>query len=141
MGRAAFPLLVDAVTRLRPNGAHHAAFLRGLSAVAKSHLLAALMLCLRYQGKTVVYIPDCGNLIMCPVSYLAALLCAFPGETPEATQRQDEIRILDSLDTIKRRCAAVRNNRNTGTDEFHFRFVVDQVEELDLTRERGGWKA
>ncbi|KAJ7302372.1 hypothetical protein DFH08DRAFT_989479 [Mycena albidolilacea] len=142
MGRAAFPLLVDAVTRLRPNGAYHAAFLRGLSGVGKSHLLAALVLCLRHQGKTVVYIPDCGNLIMCPVSYLAsALLCAFPGENPEATQRRDEIRTLDSLDAIKRRCAAVRNNRSTGRDEFHFRFVVDQVDELDLTRERGGWKA
>ncbi|KAJ7902827.1 hypothetical protein B0H14DRAFT_3708282 [Mycena olivaceomarginata] len=59
MGRAAFPLLVDAVTRLRPNGAHHAAFFRGFSGVGKSHLLAALVLCLRHQGKTVVYIPDC----------------------------------------------------------------------------------
>ncbi|KAJ7911036.1 hypothetical protein B0H13DRAFT_585515 [Mycena leptocephala] len=127
MGREVFTRLVDAVTHLRTDGASYAAaFLRGPIGVGKSHLLAALALHLRRQGKVVVYIPHFGHLAQSPVKYMAAaLLCAFHGPSAEDLNRRREIRALDSTKAIE---AWYERQVTSGV---RFYFLVDQLNGLE----------
>ncbi|KAJ7037510.1 hypothetical protein C8F04DRAFT_413787 [Mycena alexandri] len=128
MGREVFPLLVDAVASLTTDGTgSSAAFLEGPIGVGKSHLLAALALLLRRQGKVVVYIPHCGDLLQSPVHYMAAaLLCAFPGTGPEDKARRSELRYLKSTAEIVDWCRTQSAQRGV---QFHF--LVDQLNGLE----------
>ncbi|KAJ7665308.1 hypothetical protein DFH06DRAFT_310673 [Mycena polygramma] len=127
MGREVFVRLVHAVTELSINGTKpSAAFLRGPMGIGKSHLVAALALYLRRQGKVVVYVPHCGDLLQQPVAYMAAaLLCAFSGTSTEDNRRRDEIRTLDNSRDIEIWCA-----RQTAQG-VHFYFLVDQLNGLE----------
>jgi Cdc6-like AAA superfamily ATPase len=127
MGREVFPRLVEAVSDLRTdNSRASSAFLLGPIGVGKSHLLAALALHLRSQGKVVVYIPHCGDLFSSPVKYTAAaLLCAFAGSSAEDRRRRHEIRMLDSTQAIEKWCS------QQSTQGIRFYFLIDQLNELE----------
>ncbi|KAJ7109945.1 hypothetical protein C8R44DRAFT_800995 [Mycena epipterygia] len=127
MGREVFPHLVDAVTRLKTDGTGAStAFLLGTIGVGKSHLLAALTVFLRRQGKVVVYVPDCADLVMSPVRYMgAALLCAFSGQDLESRSKRNEIRALGSARDIEAWC------RNQSALGVRFFFLVDQLDGLE----------
>ncbi|KAJ7204760.1 hypothetical protein GGX14DRAFT_646173 [Mycena pura] len=137
MGREVFTCLVDAVARLSTDGTKpSAAFLGGPMGVGKSHLLATLTLYLRRQGKVVVYVPHCGDLLQQPVAYMAAaLLCAFSGPSVEDARRRSEIRTLNNSRAIEIWCA-----RQTAQGVC-FHFVVDQLNGLledDLPHRKTG---
>ncbi|KAJ7785718.1 hypothetical protein B0H16DRAFT_1487735 [Mycena metata] len=127
MGREVFPLLVNAVARLKTDGmGPSAAFLGGPIGVGKSHLLAALALFLRRQGKTVVYIPHCGDLLQSPIRYVvAALLCAFSGAGLDNKTRRNELRYLKSSEEIIHWCES-QTQRGV-----QFYFIVDQLNGLE----------
>ncbi|KAJ6601384.1 hypothetical protein DFH09DRAFT_561727 [Mycena vulgaris] len=129
MEREAFPLLVKAVANLtsRTDGTNpSAAFLLGTIGVGKSHLLAALAVHLRQQGKVVVYVPDCGELVKSPVHYMgAALLCAFSGQNSENRIKRVQIRALTSMLEIESWC------KNQYTLGVCLIFLVDQLNGLE----------
>ncbi|KAF8173851.1 hypothetical protein K438DRAFT_1850138 [Mycena galopus ATCC 62051] len=131
MGREAFPLLAKAVDELKIHGIT-AAFLEGPIGVGKSHLLAALALYLRRQGKLVVYIPHCGALVNSPVEYMAAaLLCAFHGAKHQP--QRAEIRTLRSMTDIEDWCANQYRTR-----QVLFYFIVDQLNGLQPNKDGRG---
>ncbi|KAJ6581529.1 hypothetical protein B0H19DRAFT_1115671 [Mycena capillaripes] len=127
MGREAFPLLVEAVSGLGTSGSTPpAAFLLGAIGVGKSHLLAALTVFLRRQGKFVVYVPDCRDLVAAPVNYMAAaLLCAFSGRDAENIKRRHQIRTLATAQELEAWC---RKQHGSG---IRLIFIVDQLNGLE----------
>ncbi|KAJ7451059.1 hypothetical protein FB451DRAFT_1186390 [Mycena latifolia] len=141
MGREAFPQLAQAVMDLRTDGtASSAAFLHGTIGAGKSHLLAALAVWLRLQGKMVVYLPDCDDLVKSPRQYIAAaLLCAFSGQGLDHLTKRAQIRCLDSDLALEQWC------REQYGEGIRFYFLIDQLNALedrpggmvsDLWRER-----
>ncbi|KAJ7195448.1 hypothetical protein GGX14DRAFT_676580 [Mycena pura] len=126
MGRESFTTLVDAVKCLELDGRRTSAFLLGTIGVGKSHLLAALAVLLRCQGKHVVYVPDCRDLVMSPVRYMAAaFLCCFSRQDKESRKKRDEIRSLDGLNAIK----AWAEHQYTLGIRFHY--IIDQLNALE----------
>ncbi|KAJ7195441.1 hypothetical protein GGX14DRAFT_676576 [Mycena pura] len=126
MGREFFTTLVDAVACLGLDGLTSAAFLLGTIGVGKSHLLAALAVLLRCQGKHVVYVPDCEFLVMSPVRYMAAaFLCCFSGQDKESRKKRDEIRSLHDLKAIK---AWAERQYTLG---IRFYYIIDHLNGLE----------
>lgn len=70
-GREQFIRLYEAVSRLKKGGS---VFFKGPLGTGKSHLVAALVLCLLKEGKKVVYVPDCRQLLF---DYTNTLINAF----------------------------------------------------------------
>ncbi|KAJ6585170.1 hypothetical protein B0H19DRAFT_414025 [Mycena capillaripes] len=127
MGRESFSMLVNAVARLGLDGPEpSAAFLLSTIGVGKSHLLAALAVLLRRQGKRVVYVPNCEDLAMSPVRYMAAaFLCCFSGQDGESRKKRDEIRSLRDLEAIE---AWAERQYTLG---IRFYFIIDQLNALE----------
>jgi hypothetical protein len=91
----------------------------------KSHLLAALVCLLIKEGKRVVYIPDCGALVMKPILTLrAALFPVFYGE-PKIIEK------IMAADGVTQFIRIIQDYENGS-----LYFVIDQGNALDMTTNR-----
>ncbi|KAJ7207491.1 hypothetical protein GGX14DRAFT_635270 [Mycena pura] len=102
--------------------------LHGPMGLGKSHILAAMGILLRRQGKRVVFLPDCGKLVSDPMVYVqSALLCTFSGNDDK--EDRDQIRHLRTLKEIQQWCRRERAPK--------LYFIVDQLDALETADGKG----
>jgi hypothetical protein len=127
MGREGFPPLVHVVGQFKKDGISlSAALLHGTVGVGKSHLLAALAVWLRRQGKIVAYLPDCEEFAKSPIPYMvAALLCAFARQDETSRDKRDELRGLEEEDELIEWCWIQYEQG------IYIYFLVDQLNAIE----------
>jgi hypothetical protein len=128
-GRPKFRELYDVVSSMFNRGSQRYYF-HGTLGAGKSHLLAALACLLMSEGKLVVFIPDCNELLADPAEYFgAALELAYDDNElfgPELKalrlHRPEESTALERLTQF---CWEVAKNGDCAL------FIVDQANALD----------
>ena len=105
-------------------------FFHGTLGAGKSHLLAALACLLRREGKLVVYVPDCSELLADPTEYFrTALELAYDRNVPLRSHlkslRREEVDALVALERLKYFCRLVATPSDPAL------FIVDQANALD----------
>lgn len=123
MGRSMFKEVLKEVTGSWVTKPYNKLYLYGPSGVGKSHLLAAIVLCLTRQGKRVVYIPDCRALLAEEdlILYIkAALLFAFHNDKDSCDAIAAAVQVDGLIDFIQDQPM-----------EGHY-VIVDQMNALEL---------
>jgi len=105
-------------------------FFHGTLGAGKSHLLAALACLLMREGRIVVYVPDCSELLADPKEYFrTALEFAYDSREHARSQlkglRREEVDELVALERLKHFC------RLAATPSKQALFIVDQANALD----------
>jgi hypothetical protein len=122
MGRERFGSLWGAVQSLRIGSGSSQLFLQGTMGHGKSHMLAALTCLLFRIGKRPVYIPDCRQMLVDPLSYIqSALLCAFADAS--SSSHRHKIRSFRTVDDALEFC------HNFGATQLYF--IIDQINSLE----------
>ena len=122
MGREHFGRLWDSVQLLRIGSGFSQLFLHGNMGGGKSHMLAALAGLLFCLGKRPVYIPDCRQMLLDPLSYIqSAMLCSFAD--PSSSSHRDKIRSFLKTDDALEFCGNL--------DATHLYFIIDQINALE----------
>jgi hypothetical protein len=123
MGRERFKTLWDAVQSLRISSGSSQLFLHGNMGCGKSHMLAALACLLFRLGKRPVYIPDCRQMLVDPLSYMqSALLCSFADAF--SSLHREKIRSFQNISDALEFC------RNLD-DETRLYFIIDRINALE----------
>lgn len=121
IGRESFASVWETVGKLRLPAGRGRIYIHGTMGYGKSHILAALACLLAREGKRVVYVPDCRQMLNAPLLYLkSALLCAFPD--PPSFRDRIAIRACSSVQHLLQFCQA-RQDR--------WYFIIDQRNALD----------
>jgi energy-coupling factor transporter ATP-binding protein EcfA2 len=121
-GREKFRELYNAAMSMNLQGTRKY-FLHGTLGAGKSHLLAALACILHKEGRKVVFLPDCREMMGNVFGYLrSALRLAFTGDT-----RRDAF-LAGCKDT-----QGLLDFCSAASSEVHLLFIVDQVNALDPT--------
>src|SRR3984957_7666913 len=124
MGREPFSELLANVLKLKVYVGYSQLYIQGTMGYGKSHILAALACLLHRLGKRVVYLPDCRQMLVDPVSYIrSALLCTFSDSSLSSQRRRNNIRFLVSHDKILCFCRGLLN--------MPMYFIVDQLNALE----------
>lgn len=122
MGRERFGKLWANVQSFRIGSGLSRLFLYGNMGSGKSHMLAALACLLFRLGNHPVYIPDCRQMLMDPLSYIqSALLCSF-ADAPSLALR-------DKIRSFKNTSDALTFCSNLGTRRLYF--IIDQINALE----------
>jgi energy-coupling factor transporter ATP-binding protein EcfA2 len=118
MGRSKFAELYEQTQRDSFRRGFESIYLYGSSGSGKSHILAALACQLIREGKRVVYLPDCGQLLKnFPRDLRLALRCAFYG-----SRHLETIDSACDLEPLLKFC-------EKRTDIY---YIVDQLNALEL---------
>ena len=124
MGREPFSELLANVLKLKVYVGYSQLYIQGTMGYGKSHILAALACLLTRLGKRVVYLPDCRQMVVDPVSYIRnALLCSFSDSSLSSQSTRNDIKLLGSDDEILRFCRGLSN--------MPMYFIVDQLNALE----------
>lgn len=122
MGRTAFSELFQTVQKMKIGDGFSQLYIQGTMGYGKSHMLAVLVGLLSRNGKRVVYLPDCRELVRNTISYMrTALLCTFAN--PFLFDVRNEIRALESEDDIIAFCQQPENRS--------MYIVIDHINALD----------
>lgn len=120
IGRTVFSGLLQTVEELKLWASYTRLYIQGTMGYGKSHILAVLAGLLSRNGKRVVYLPNCRELVADTTHYIrVALLCAFAD--PSSFDVREEIRALESQDHIIRFCQQYPS----------MYFIIDQMNALD----------